>query len=828
MPDAVPLKYKIHLEPDLRRLRFDGSTEILVESEAPIREISLNALDLAVWRCRVVVDGTPVSCRFGVDPKKEELRVTLPGEMTGRITLQVDYVGEINSKMAGFYRSTYSQGGAVGTMAVTQFEESDARRAFPCFDHPARKAVFELELLIDPGLTAISNEAVSEETTLEDGRKRVRFRETPRMSTYLLFFGVGPFEISEDPGKVLLRLAARPGMTPYGDYALDFTRKALLYSEEYYGIPYPLTKLDLIAVSDFAAGAMENWGAITFRENLLLRDPEKTSRAGEERICEVIAHEMAHQWFGNLVTPADWKYLWLNESFATFFGYGVVHHYRPEWEMWSRFLQSQTSIALERDGLKETFPIEIPGGEHVVINASTAPIIYNKGGSLLRQIEGYVGAESLRDGLRKYLQKHAYGCATSHDLWEAMETASSKPVSIMIRNWVEQPGYPLLSVRREGGRLFLGQERFSYLPRGSEQVWLIPVAIRVFSPEGGSSVIQTLLDRRDMEVEIGREATSYHVNAGQTGFYRVRYADGENLHRLGRMAAAKRLSPEERWGLQNDLYALVKRGEVSLAEYLDFLVYYDEEESFLPLTSIGDHLHHAFLITRGDVRGRVLETGKKLAEKALERIGYDPDPGERHSTSILREQMLWHSALYGSRDALRFGGTRFGLLKAGQNIHPDLMRPAMQIGALQGGSQEFDWFDRVLGSSQNEHERINVLTAMGCFRGRESIERALQYVLASVPDRNKFIVVGAMAANPFAFPLLWEWYLSSLSRLEQLHPVHYERVIAAIVPLSGLGREEDVRAFFADYMSRKDLARDVIRLSLERLEVNSAMRRRKG
>ena len=230
MADGVPLKYKIHLEPDLERLRFDGSAEILLECETPIREISLNALDLAVWRCRVVVEGTSVSCPFSVDPQKEELRVVLPREMTGGITLQIDYVGEINNRMAGFYRSTYSQGGVAGTMAVTQFEESDARRALPCFDHPAKKAVFELEMVIDRGLTAISNESVLEETTLEDGRKRVRFRETPRMSTYLLFFGVGPFEISEEPGKVLLRLAARPGMTPYGDYALDFARKALLYS----------------------------------------------------------------------------------------------------------------------------------------------------------------------------------------------------------------------------------------------------------------------------------------------------------------------------------------------------------------------------------------------------------------------------------------------------------------------------------------------------------------------------------------------------------------------------------------------------------------------
>ena len=352
------------------------------------------------------------------------------------------------------------------------------------------------------------------------------------------------------------------------------------------------------------------------------------------------------------------------------------------------------------------------------------------------------------------------------------------------------------------------------------------MALRVFQSEGGSRVIQTLLDRRNMEIDIGEEALAYQVNAGQTGFYRVRYEDKANLQALGRMSADKRLGPEERWGLQNDLYALVKRGEVPLTEYLDFLVHYEAEESFLPLTSIGDHLHHAFLITQGEVKNRVQEIGKRLFEKALTRIGYEPGPGERHSTSILREQILWHSALYGSREALDFGENRFSLLRTGQNIHPDLMRSAMQIGALQGRGEEFDWFDRKLESSQNEHERINVLTAMGCFRGHETIRRTLQYVLASVPDRNKFIVVGSLTANPSAFPLLWEWYLSSLPQLEQLHPVHYERIIAAVVPLSGLGREEEIRDFYADYTGRKDLARDVIRLSLERLEINSGMRRR--
>ncbi|CAB1079836.1 Leucyl aminopeptidase (EC [Olavius algarvensis Delta 1 endosymbiont] len=306
--------------------------------------------------------------------------------------------------MAGFYRSQYTYQKQSRYIAVTQFEESDARRAFPCIDHPAGKATFEITMDIDPNLVAISNQAIQKEEMLTNGRKRICFERTPKMSTYLVFFGVGEFEITTDQEDSRVRTVTLPGMKPFAEYGMDFGRKSLAYSESYYAINYPLPKMDLIAIPDFAFGAMENWGAITFRENLLLHYPGTTSTSGEERICEVIAHEIAHQWFGNLVTPSDWRYLWLNESFATYFGFGVVDHYYPQWETWQQFLYSQTGTAMVRDALHETFAIEIPGGEHVVINASTAPIIYNKGGSILMQIKGYIGEENFQKGLQHFLK----------------------------------------------------------------------------------------------------------------------------------------------------------------------------------------------------------------------------------------------------------------------------------------------------------------------------------------------------------------------------------------------------------------------------------------
>lgn len=817
--------YKIHLEPDLERFTFEGRVEIYLDASVPAKEVSLNALDLAIWNCQALVGGELESRPFSFDPKKEVLTLSLATEQQGEIALSIAYTGKINNRMAGFYRSRYRVEGKERFMAVTQFEESDARRAFPCMDHPAAKATFDVEMVIDAGKSALSNMPIEEERSLDRGRKKVKFQRTPKMSTYLLFFGVGDFEVMEAPGRVPIRAITAPGMIHQAAFSLDFCQKALLYAEAYYGIEYPLPKLDLLAIADFAAGAMENWGAMTFRENLLLRDPETTSRAGEERICEVLAHELAHQWFGDLVTPVDWKYLWLNESFATYFGYRIVDYYHPEWDVWETFLQGQTAVALERDGLRENFPIEIPGGEHVVINVSTAPIIYNKGGSILRQVEGYVGSYHFREGLRRYLKTHAYGCATSHDLWEALEAVSSKPVAGMMENWIGQAGFPLLEARKEEGRLILSQKRFTYLPHPSEQRWVIPVSLRLFHENGTSTAVESLLEGESLTLELEEGVRAYKVNDDQRGFFRVRYLDAENLVALEGMVREKTLGPVERWGLQSDLYALVKRGDVGVDEYLDFLSHYREEDAYLPLASIAGNLHHAYVVSGRGRTGPIASLGADLWERALDRIGYEPQAQDRHTTAVLRDRLLWHAVLYGSKKATAVAKRGFSILLDGGKVHPDIMRSVMQAGAYLGGEEAFQWLSERFQASASEHERMNILAALGCFKQEELLARVQDYILDKVPDRNKSLAAGALAENVHALPLLWEWYLANQPRFEAFHPVHYERVVAAIIPYGGLGKEAEVRMFFDDYMSRKEKARDVIKLSLERLEIHARMRK---
>jgi len=824
MDNINPTNYKIHVEPDLRTFSFTGSTEIELDALQPVNEITLNAKELAFWDCKVRINSRLVECSFFVDPRKEELRISLPEKMAGRIVLNIAYLGKINDKMAGFYRSKYRAGGTDKYCAVTQFEESDARRAFPCFDHPAKKATFDVELVIDEGLVAISNGPMTGEEHLGDKRKVVTFQRTPKMSTYLLFFGVGEFEFIEDPGEVLVRAGTMPGMIKHAALGLQFGRKALEFCEDYYGLKYPLPKLDLVAIPDFAAGAMENWGAITFRENLLLHFPTITSRAGEQRICEVIAHEIAHQWFGNLVTPSDWKYLWLNESFATYFGYGVVMHFHPEWDIWDQFLHGETNTALNRDSLKETFPIELPGGEHVAINASTAPILYNKGGSILRQVAAYVGDSNFRKGLRHYLKKHQYGCAASPDLWEALEEVSDKPVTAMMKSWIEQPGLPLVEAARDGDKILLTQTRFTFLPSESEQAWVIPVTVQVFYEYGDSRKTTALLAARSTSIDMGRDAVAYKVNHGQGGFYRVKYRDFRDLQELGKRVKSKTLLPEDRWGLQNDLYALVRGCQAPLKDYLTFLSYYEDEDAFLPLISIADNLFHAYLVFERKQRNKVVSAARSLFEKALSRIGYEPHGDEKPTVSILRDHILMRAAAYGCVNGTEFALGKFSSLLKGEKVHSDIMKSVMMVGAWNGDMETFEWFDKRFKSSESEHERMNILSALGGFRDEEVVKRVQAYVLGDVPQRNLFIPIDTLCTNPDAIPLMWEWYVSNLAVLEQIHPIQYERVIEAIVPVCGLGREEEIKAFFEDYMKQKTTAKDVIKLSLERLEINSRMR----
>ncbi|MGA6925733.1 MAG: M1 family metallopeptidase [Desulfosarcina sp.] len=830
MPTAiVPTAYELAIEPDLDRFTFAGRMTLTAAADDPVDRIALDCAELAVWHCRIKPEGSEgnfLDCPFTLDPAAEKLTVHIGAPLSGPFQLTIDYVGQINDRMAGFYRSRIQTDTNARYLAVTQFQESDARRAFPCFDHPAQKAIFTVEIEIDDALTAISNTHVRTLTDLGNGRCRITFHPTPKMSTYLVFFGVGPFETHMDEIDRRLRAICLPGMGDQTRFGLEFGRNALAYGEAYTAIDYPLDKMDLIAVPDFAFGAMENWGAITFRENLLLHIPGVTSREAQARICEVIAHEITHQWFGNLVTPQEWKYLWLNESFATYFGYGMVEHHYPEWEIWHQFIRSQVESALARDALNETFAIEMPGGAAVAITTSTAPIIYSKGASILRQLEAWIGPDHFKSGLRRYLTDFAYGCAASHHLWESLSASSGMPVAELMRNWITQPGFPVITVERKENTLSLRQQRFTYQHNDSSQTWLVPITVNATTADGKVERQTVLLKQKQTDIALPPETTVYNINPDQTGFYHVYYTDTDNLARLGAMLKRRELSSIDRWGLQNDLFALVKAGFVSMTDLLDMADNFLGEHAYLPLSSLENHLFDAFAVLRGNIRARIARTAAALCDAALDVIGSFPTANESQTTAMLRDQLFVHGALMGNRNILRLLADPFKAFLSGSTIAPDIFKGVLTAGAVEGDRASMDDMIHHLEISRIEHERMTIAGALGCFGQWSLLEAALNYSLEKIPDRIRFLPLVAAAGNPTVMDQLWPWFESNLSRIEKMHPLLFERVVAAFIPGPGLLDSDRCMAFCSALRKDQPRLKDVITLSLERLEVNAAFRQR--
>ncbi|MHA2407002.1 MAG: M1 family metallopeptidase [Candidatus Ranarchaeia archaeon] len=826
MVEVNPKHYKVHLEPNLQTFKVHGTTEIVIESDSAISEITVNALELAIWNCEVKDGDKYVKVSFHYDPKPQELQLTLPKAMESPVTIKIEHIGHLNDKLVGFYRSKYTVDGQEKYLGVTQFEETHARQAFPCYDHPGKKSTFDIEFVIDEDLIGVANTPIQSEEKLDNGKKLVKFETTPKMCAYLLFFGVGDFEILEDKSDpVVQRVLTTPGNTKYGKFGLEFSKKVLKFGEDYTGVKYPLKKMDQIAVPDFAFGAMENYGAITYRENLLLVYPGITSKAGLERIAEVIAHEWAHQWFGNLVSPLDWKYLWLNESFATLFGYAITDHYYPEWQIWDQFMWNETNGAFERDSLIETFPIELPGeGEQIKINPATAPIIYNKGASVLQMMRGYLGEANFKKGIGFFLKKYAFGNANSDDYWSAFDEATGNPISEMMEGWIHHPGYPVLEVNRKGAEVQVKQRRFSFLPNTSEQLWLIPITLIYYTSDGTSHTQKALFEGETMTLTIPEDAVAFKINPEQTGFYRVSY-EKHTLEALGKLVEDKTLSPKDRYGIQTDMFAMVREGSYSVDEYLAFLSYYTNEDAYLPLVDIARNLIHIFSVLKPK-REKISAVGRKIFAQVFEKLGYEPKEEDLHITSILRSTLLWPSYLFGDEGVVKFGKQKFEDLKKKREVHADILANVMRMGAA-GDKASFDWFTKKLESPEtNEQEKINILRALGNFSDKDTVFKALDYTLEKVPLGNQYIPIIFAIRNLNSVDHVWSWYQKNLSKIEKLHYMHHGYLIGGILEFGAFGKEAEVKSFFKDYMVKNELVKDTIKMGLEQLEVNSRLRQR--
>ncbi len=823
MVGLKPLKYLVRLEPDLGSFKFKGFVAIDLKSDTPVDRIILNVKDLTVEECILLYKGREDVCSYSVVGEREELHVHPPRRVKGRFVLKIRFNGVINDLMIGFYKSKYiTADGVEKYIAVTQFEEREARRAFPCFDHPSFKAVFNIELIVDEKLTAVSNTEILEEYPLGDGRRLVRFAPTPLLSTYLVFFAVGEFEhIQDASSKPVIRVLTPPGKTVYAGYALKKARAALSFMEKYTGLDYPTGKCDYISVQDFVFGAMENYGAITFRENALLVYPNVTNRSNLVRIASIIAHETAHLWFGDIVTPLDWSYLWLNESFATYFSYAAVDVQHPDWEMWDRFLLENSVEAFKRDSLQHTHPIQLPVNLPVNINTSTAPIIYNKGAAILLMLAEYLGEEDFQKAVSVFLRRHAYRNVSTDDYWSVFEEVSQTPVREFADAWIKQPGYPLITAYLEDDTLRLKQARFTYQPGEFKEKWIIPVKLTVHGGEH-SGIFEYVLRNREECIKDLPVDSVFKLNSGGRGFYRVKYGMS-NLERLGELASKKILNSADSFNIENDFYALTLRGDYSIGEYLYLLEkYYGSEDRYLPASDIAGNLLELNLITP-QYKSKIIGYGLKLSERILDGIGLQPVEDETPQRSELRNIMLWTATVLGSKRIREYCSSLFERILEGGIVHPDLQPVALKAGVYVNPAG-LNYIKRRLESNTiTETEKVYLLNALGAVSDSQLLKDALDYALRKVAKNNIFIVVNSAARNPTALNWLWSWFTDNIKRLEQLPLTHLGRVIASVTPFSGLKNISEVELFFNAYKSPGNLEEDTIKMALEELKVYASV-----
>ena len=833
LPSTVtPERYEIRLTPDLTTWTFSGEERISIQVHEPVREIILNAAEL---ECRSVSiklpSGKVLQGGASLDSENEQATLRFPEALpTGHGVLQISFSGILNDKLHGFYRSTYKDAnGQDKPLASTQFESTDARRAFPCWDEPAFKAVYQVTLVVDEKLTAISNARVMRETRLPGtGKKEVVFADSMKMSTYLVAFIVGEFEATEPVmiGQAPLRVWAVPGKKRLGGFALAIGKASLEHFSRYYGIPYPGDKLDLIAIPDFASGAMENLGAITFRETALLVDSERATRTELERVADVVAHENAHMWFGDLVTMRWWNGLWLNEAFATFMEMLAVDAWKPEWRRWDSFTVSRAA-AMQVDGLKSTRPIEFPVERPEEAAGMFDILTYEKGASVLRMLEQYLGDEKFRDGIRLYLRRHAYDNAETTDLWDALEESTIQPVRALMDSWIFQAGYPLISVEKDSKGLRLSQEIFRYLQDGSdgERKWHVPIFVRA---ETKSGVVNKtiLMTEKEQRVDFDGDIAWAVVNAGGHGFYRVRY-DGELIDAL-KQGLHNNLSAVERFGLVNDSWAATLAGLTSLTDYLGLIELLRDENDVNVWTTVigsGHHLHRIF----DDEQCRSLEMRlRDLFTPAVDRLGWSAKKGESELESQLRGDLIGGLGTLGDdkKTQERALDLYSQYEKSPDSVDRNLVPALVAIVAYTGAASEYEKFYARFKNAETPQEETRYLFALANFREPKLIERTLDLTLnGEVRTQNSPYLLRGILLNKRARDRAWSFMKEHWDEMLRQFPDNsIPRMCEGIVGLVTSELEADAREFLAKHPVKQGTKQ--MEQHLERLRVAVACKER--
>ncbi len=725
LPQTVqPTHYTLRLAPDLKLATFTGEEWIDVVLAQPARSITLNAIEIQFKTVTTEIDGKPVTATVSLDEPKQQATLnfgqTLPA---GKLTLKIAFTGILNGELRGFYLSKTAR----RNYAVTQFEATDARRAFPSFDEPAFKATFDITLVVDKGDTAISNTNIVADKPLAESHKHaIRFAVTPRMSTYLVAFLVGDFQcVSGSSDGVPIRACATPDQVQYGKFALQAAEYVLHYYDTYFGIKYPMPKLDMIALPDFEAGAMENFGAITYRETDLLVDQDHASVYALKRVADVVAHEMAHQWFGDMVTMEWWNNIWLNEGFATWMENKPIEAWKPEWKI-RQSVAADNQKTLNLDARRVTRTIRATADTPEQINEMFDGISYGKAGAVLLMVENYEGEQVFRQGVHNYLAAHLYGNATAEDFWNAQTAASHKPIDKIMASFVAEPGVPILSVSpAASGKVTVAQQRFFLNPgvSSSPQTWSIPVCAT--SSDGQSCQI---VSEARQAIPAAPEA---FLNAGGKGYYRTTYP----ARMLGDLVARAntQLTPEERISLLGDEWALTQAGKNKVGDFLALAAAVANDPDSQVLASViedVDAIADRIAATDAD-RAHLAAWIRHVYGPAYRRLG-PPANTDSPETRELRAELLRFVAGTGQDSSLIAEAKQIAAhsLADPASTDPTLAQNALEIAARFGDAKLFDQLQQLAENSGNPQTRSSSLRALARFQAPALEARALDYAVS--------------------------------------------------------------------------------------------------
>ena len=852
--EVLPSRYDIVIEPDLDEARFVGEVVISAAVQAPVDAVVLNAADLECSEATLGQNGSAVAAEVTFDPETE--RMTLrPADGSrlepGDVRICCSFAGELNDQLRGFYRSTFvDEAGETRTIATTQFESTNARRAFPCFDEPDFKAVFGVTMIVPADLMAVSCGEVVSSEVLADGRRRDTFADTMLMSTYLMAFIVGDLEATDpvDVGGVPLRIVHVRGKSALTEFGLEAGAFALAWLVDYYGIDYPGTKVDLVAVPDFAFGAMENMGAITFRETLLLADPQKATTAELLRITDVIAHELAHMWFGNLVTMDWWNGIWLKEAFATFMQVTTTDAFRPEWKRWDEF-SIERGAAFDVDSLRTTRPIEYEVVSPADAEGMYDVLTYEKGAAVVRMLEQYLGPDRFATGVQHYLERHSYANTTTTDLWDALEASSGEPVRSVMDGWIFVGGYPIVSVEPHPTGLVLSQHRFGYgsaepakapgndavggahgsapAAGSADGTWSVPVMVRARTADGRTVTERLLLSDASATVDLGCPVEWAVVNAGGHGYYRVRYS-ADLLAAVARQALEV-LEPIERYGLVDDTYAAVVAGDASAAEFIGLVTDLGAETDLHVWQRIIGGLKGLHAVAQPDGRAALSVLIRDLATTALGVLGFEPQPGEADLDRELRG-VLFEAAGGRGRDDLVRTRARELFEAAAENaaaVEPNLAAAAVHVTAAAGDETDYERMVEMYRSADTPQSELRYLQSLLLFDSRELFGRTLDLFAAEVRTQNAPYLLGAAMTHLDHGPAAWAFIRDRWDELTDRFPQNsIPRMIGGIRGLHTRELAAEAEAFFAEHEVPQGAL--TVAQHIEKMWVNVRLREREG